>query len=1237
MATENITVRDVIARDLRKKIEPVVKVYDREHLAEDLHQFVITDSLARELRKFFDAFTESLRSRIRGGKGGDGMAVWLWGFFGCGKSHVAKVLGHLLENAVVEPDSNRRAIDLFNLHLDDPTLPGSVDLKASLAEIRNHAWCKTIPFEIKSKLDQANPDSVTEICLRTFYESIGLASTVWLARLERKLKAEGQYDAFMSAYREQNGRGWISDRTEHGFYLDEITTALASVLGRSLESAREMIATYQRDHARVSPEIFARELTDYLNTVAAEVKPREPHLVFVVDEMGQFIGDSGDRIEELRAIVEQAGVQSRGRIWFICTSQEALDQVVDRTGLKLSALGKLDARFSTKIPLTSEDVRRVVQDRLLRKNEITLPELHRLYDAKEGPIADLCSLGIGRILCTLDRKSFAAAYPFLPYSIPLLQELFNAMRGFKLSGAERSMIGLAQGTVQSLAGRPLGVLASIDLVFDHISDELGSNDYLGTTGIRLIRESDSRVPDTPVPPSRVLKALWLISRVVWIPRAPEVLAKLLAETIDVDLGTLRRHIQETLERLQKTGLVGRDEATGQYRYLSEKERGIEEDIVAFIQDLGAGIGVAKRRAADLLKERVLTRAKWGDFKVLLGKSGIIPFSLSLDDEAITSNGEITVRVSSPLTSPKLEEIEQENMARGTKGRVIWWVAAEDKTLVEKLKRLEALYKVPDKPKWRNDRNDETVRVMKEKEKERAALETHVAALLETCLKRGRIFYSGDMADLDGSKDLKSTSTEFVGSVSGHLYTRFTIADKAFNEKNIPTYLKPGTKSLDRLDSELGLFDSQGHLIRNAQLVDTVFEELSRRKDEMIDLDGRALSDHFAKIPFGWPDALLRVVLAAMFRGGAVYIESPDSDQPIYDTGLHGVESFFTSPQKFKKARFMPTTGGLTPAEVKEAKDSLIDLGETTVPDAAHGIAERVRRVGARLVQQADKIRQRVDDLRLPLPETYRRAEVVIQPAAAMRDPIACARKFIEDRAAWKEIFDFVTSYEQFVDHKRDTAFRDYIIILEYARACPALFEGEEGSRVRQQLNEFDAVVAGREIMPKWKTLQQAALAVVDRYRLVYRTAYEACAQAIAQLRSEFESAEAFTRLDDASRKAVMDAAFGPSSALWLPALGGLDTASDLRRASERRKVNELDALRMAAPGYRAAIFERCEREWQAQQEAKGEKKEKIFRINLQKRLAGRRFVSKMEFETFWQNIGSEISAQLADGYEVVIE
>ena len=546
--------------------------------------------------------------------------------------------------------------------------------------------------------------------------------------------------------------------------------------------------------------------------------------------------------------------------------------------------------------------------------------------------------------------------------------------------------------------------------------------------------------------------------------------------------------------------------------------------------------------------------------------------------------------------------------------------------------------MPQKPKWRNDRSDETARVVKEKVKERDTLEAHLARVLETCLKKGRLYYSGESIDLDGSKDLKAITAEFVGAVARHLYTRFDIADKHFDEKNIPNYLDPGRKNLDQLDPELGLFDAQGHLIRSAPLVETVFEELRRREDENEELEGKALSEHFQKIPFGWPDALLRLVLAAMFRGGAIHLEPPGSDQRVYDITDPRVEGVFTKPQKFKKTRFYPTVGSLTPAEVKEAREALIVLGEIGVPDTAHGLAERIRALGEKLVQEADKIRQRVQDLHLPFPDTYLRAEEAVRPALNIRDPFACVRQFIEDCEAWRELKAFLDAYGEFVDNERDVAFRTYSELIDYARACPAVFEGEDGARAKQALEEFDTIVETREILPKWKLLQEAALAVIDRYRAVYRKELEDCARAIAELKRDVETSTTFSQLEEPRRRAVLNAYFGPQAPLALAADIKLDTTEDLLRASRRHKVSELAALRKALVGYRREIFERCDREW-AEQRAQetGEKARPIYRLDLRARLAGKRFATSAEFEAFWSELGKEIQAKLQEGFEVVIE
>jgi hypothetical protein len=1232
--------KGLFARDIRKRFEPVVKVYDRRTLLDELRQFVITGSIERSIDEFLDEFTRSLENRLRGARGPDGMAVWLTGFFGSGKSHLAKVLGHVIENSVVDEASGLRAMEVFEVHLDEPTLRLGREIRRALKQIRDKVWCRTIPFEIKSRQDQTNRESVTEICLRSFYEALGLCPTVYLARLERRLQREGYYEAFLEKYRELHGRDWLEDRREHAFFKDQMFAALSVILDRPVAAVREMVEEYQAHHGRVDPERFAREVLEYLDEIREEVAPREPHVLFVVDEMGQFIGDSSERIEELRAIIEQCGSQGAGRIWFIATSQEALDQVVDRTGLKLSQLGKLDARFSAKISLTSEEIRKVVGERLLRKREAEAVRatLRGLYEAHEGYLAELSNLHLSRRLPRLDPESFAASYPFLPHLIPLAQEIFDAMRGFKLSGSERNLIGVAQAILDKLAEETPGVLVPLDMLFDQVRNELSASDYLGTNGMRAIRESDEKVCTEPIPASRVLKVLWLISRLEWVPRTPEVISKLLVDRVGRDLSRLRVDVEDVLERLREAGYVGRDEATGQYKYLSEKERDLEEAIQREIA--GYNIGVAIRRVRALLRNKVLTGAKLGEHRVTYGKQGIFEFGLELDGEPIRSGGEISVRVYSPLSRRDLEEIEQENLARGSRGRTIWWVAGAVPGLVDRLKRAEALEQVLKKPRWTKDANDETRKVLREKRRELSALESRIVADLERALREGCIFYSGEEFELDGARDLKGIVSDAVQIMIGHLYSRFPTADRKFDERNIARYLERNTRNLARLDPELGLFDSQDQLNTHAALVQTIHEELQRRTDEGEDLSGKALLEHFGRIPFGWPPALVRLVLAAMFRGGAVILRPSDTDRRIFDFSEPDVDRYFTRVLRFKSTEFEPTSGGLTSGEVKAAIEALTEMDETGVRESANAIAARLKEKAVEMVRVAKAAEQKVGDTGLPLPEVYKRAEAITSGVTANPDPVAVVRRFISDRTAWKELWSFVEDYQRFVDQGHDRRWRAFSRLLEVAREAPGLASGEEGIAASAALGDLETIVKSREILAKWKVYQERFAVVRDRYRALYSAAYQAALAAVSALKEEVRGSELFRMLDETRARTVLDAFFGPRGTLYLPANLDLASTEQLLNATRERKISELESIRLAVPGHRKAIYQRIEKEIAEQagsvQEAADSQRE-VFVLDTRARLAGRRFVSPQEFRRFWEGIGEEIEAKLARGIEVSIE
>ena len=92
----------------------------------------------------------------------------------------------------------------------------------------------------------------------------------------------------------------------------------------------------------------------------------------------------------------------------------------------------------------------------------------------------------------MSERSFVDCYPFLPHQIRLAQDIFEAVSGFRISGGVRSMISVVMETLQDLADKELGVVVSFDQVFDTVENDLLSQEYLGASGVRAIRDAPLR-------------------------------------------------------------------------------------------------------------------------------------------------------------------------------------------------------------------------------------------------------------------------------------------------------------------------------------------------------------------------------------------------------------------------------------------------------------------------------------------------------------------------------------------------------------------------------------------------------------------------------------------------------------------------------------------------------------------------------------------------------------------------
>ncbi len=1242
------TIREIIKRDIGVKIEGVVKVFDRASLATEIREYVVTDKIEHELKRIFDTFTQVSETLRRGGAARDVMGIWASGFFGSGKSHLAKVLGHILHNTPLNDGGSEHCIDAFVKHLSDS--PAGRDLRLRLGELKLNTDIRTIFFEIKSRQSLSNPNSVGEILLSEFYRSIGLAENVVVARIERRLQQLGLYEKFVAEYETSYGRPWqgpegrddlMSVRRRIAQLLPVVEPAEYPDEKTAKQAVKDMF-----DYQQLTAEGIADELVAWVSaqkTTGGKVA----HLVFVIDEMGTFIGDSTDRISELNSLAEMIGNKGKGRVWLIVTSQQDLERVVDRTNFQPALVGRLNARFELKPHLISDEINKVVSERILKKHPSQEAILQGLYQTHEGHIAQLADLKASRQLGRLNERSFIDCYPFLPHQISLAQDIFEALSGFRISGGVRSMISVVMEALQDLADEPVGVIVSFDQVFDAVQNDLLSQEYLGASGVRAIYESDERVPNTPVLPARVLKVLWLLQRVAWVPRVPETLAKLLTNALNADIVQLRTDVEATLLPLQVAGYVARDEATGEWKFLNERERTIEQAIQEMVRPGGPksiSLATVRRTSQQICKDELLTRKRLGNFAVAHGATKVtFVYGVHLDGEAVDTGPELEVRFLSPLAPGRtavIEEIGQQNQAGGAKGRIAWWLADTPQNLEGRLKRYESLVKVTSDKRFTEDSAAETQDALAEKRKERDELKVALVRDLERAFLGGTLLYGGQEIDLEGAADLKDPILTAFQALIPNVYPRFHLADRACDfAKQIKGLLNPATTNLHQVAPELNLFDTQGSLQRESALVGQVLEVLADLADEGLEPEGARLLDAkddkgfkgFLRPPFGWPEELVRLVLAGCFRAGAIFIEkqTPLGPSPLYD--YQGTEEIFSKITTFRKTTFRVAETSLSVDQIKNASKALIAMGRSGTPESGNAIASAVRDLGLALGSGIQEAKSRHEQ-GLPIPDAVLKAEAALAEPTTAKDPTTVVTAFLAKEKEWKALKKGLDALRAFLDANRHQDYETSRRLIGLAADHPIPDGHPKRAAFVQAEQDLAAITAEKTVIARWSDYRAAFDTAFANYRDVYIQTYDQVRKAAETQTEEIRAGAAYQNAPTSRRDAVVDQVFGVGKLGHYAPLT-LATVETLLTAAGKRSLSALDQALVALPAYRAQV----ESELRTLVLPPPEPGERVFEWRPVTVLAGRRFKTEDEVDQAFEQVADDLKAQIREGFTVLVK
>jgi hypothetical protein len=656
-----------------------------------------------------------------------------------------------------------------------------------------------------------------------------------------------------------------------------------------------------------------------------------------------------------------------------------------------------------------------------------------------------------------------------------------------------------------------------------------------------------------------------------------------------------------------------------------------------------GLGPAAKQAKELLKSKVLTKARLNQFQFKYGSAGsLFTHNVSLDGEDLVSGNEVGVAFIGPLSAKKKHrtEIERDNKAHGAKGRTVHWIAHTPDNLEARLKRLEGLRRVTEDERFTKDTAKATQDALAERRKEMGDLEESLANALDEACRNGRVYASGNEYELDGSRDLKTVLQEVGKTLVGNLYTRFSEVDKRYDFKSVGKILNPAEKKLHHLEAELNLFDSQGMLQREQAPLATLLEAIKDLEDENKPTDGASLMAVFRKIPFGWPDEIVRLLLAAALRGGAVYLELPGAQgtREVYDYTESGTADLFTKINTFKGVTLHVAQTGLSVDELKGAVKLLGRMDVTDVPEAGNAIAARVRELGTRLIAAAERA-QTYADFGLPLPKVYEGAGGVCKKATTIKDPTAAVKDFIVRGEEWVLLYKFSRDLEGFLADKRDKTFELAGRIFDLCANQPVSADRPEATEIKKALEDAEAVIRERTILEKWTAFSDAYHRVLERYRTAYQHVYAGVAEVALVLRRAITGGDAYRQAPEGKRDAVLERYFGLGGPLHLPKID-VGTPEDLLASSARHSLTALQGILVGLPGWRSTIeAELLQLRRPEKEEPPPPPPERMFEWRPLAELGGRRFGPEQggELERELDLTKDRLKRKLAEGFTVVVK
>lgn len=557
--------RELFFRDIFRNVKPAVVVgdMDGERINQEIEEYVITTSIAKSINDFFKAIFK---------KQNENTGIWIKGYYGSGKSHFIKYLFYLVDNKFSEKALAHLSDEVKEYkNLPEVTPADIQEIKKSVEKFTIDKIIFNIDYEGTEKYKE---DSITEVFINQFNLFRGYNDTNidFALLVEKHLDEIGKFDEFKKIIETKYGNSWEKDYYNYIYKaLDKVLEVAKSLDAElDIESIKAKILNTSKQSFNI--HFLISQLKNFLDS-----KPENYRLLFLVDEISQYIGSNTNLLLNLQTIIEYLAIHCKEKIWIAVTAQEDLSNLITKTDDKnKDDFGKILGRFETRISLQSTEVDYITKRRILDKKSEGIGQLTDFFRSNKVAIENMFHFDHDLYKNYDSEKDFCLTYPLIPYQFRLITEVLQSFSqlgyvGEGIKDSERSVLGISHTTTKNCADNEMGYFIPFDQFFNNsIRNDLtqfARNMIDRAYSLDFVKKDPFAL--------RVVNALFMISNLsnvlqISFPPNASNLTLLLLENLDQSKNEVKSRIEKVLNELVSKNIV-QSSTDGTYRFLKEDE------------------------------------------------------------------------------------------------------------------------------------------------------------------------------------------------------------------------------------------------------------------------------------------------------------------------------------------------------------------------------------------------------------------------------------------------------------------------------------------------------------------------------------------------------------------------------------------------------------------------------------------------------------------------------------------